>query len=661
MPRQKLSKKLVSVQPLCLCVPVVNFTDGILKHRETETQRLHRDKLFGVTRIARRVSAALFIIICIATSSFGQNDLRHFITRAGDKLMEGNKEYRFISFNIPNLHLVEDNMAFTAINEWRFPDEFEITDALTTIEHMGGRVARSYVISICRKSGPNAIPCHVKRPGEFNEEAFRALDKVLEVANRVGVRIVVPLVDNWKWWGGIEQYAGYRDKSAVEFWTDPEIIDDFKKTVTFVINRRNTYTGVLYKDDKAILAWETGNELYSPYSWTREIASHIKSLDSNHLVWDGLYIGHKEVQSEALEDENIDIVSSHHYPENKGADQIVADIIRYRQQIDGKKVYIVGEFGFIPPDGVAKILNTIIANDVSGAMLWSLRYHNRDGGFYWHSEPASASLYNPYHYPGFPSGEGWNETATLKIMRAKAFAIQGMPVPSIEPPSPPTLLPIDSPAEISWQGSVGASSYDVERANKKNGSWRVVARVDDTWVRYRPLFTDTQVKTAVHYYYRLRARNVAGVSDPSNIVGPVITEERYTIDELVDFSHIFARQGNLSIESANARPYKEDPHRLKGADGDWIVYRSAGPLRSAKVLSFMEGEKGELEFYLSADGRNFNRMAPPRVSRFLADANPYGYNVPVMYELANTGRDRYLKIVFRRGAQISRIELRDGN
>jgi hypothetical protein len=88
--------------------------------------------------------------------------MRYFITRAGDKLMEGDKEYRFISFNIPNLHLVEDNMAFEATNEWRFPDEFEITDALNTIKAIGGRAARTYVISICKKNGPNPIPLSCK-------------------------------------------------------------------------------------------------------------------------------------------------------------------------------------------------------------------------------------------------------------------------------------------------------------------------------------------------------------------------------------------------------------------------------------------------------------------------------------------------------------------
>src|SRR6476660_3505120 len=107
----------------------------------------------------------ILLISVVCGSVYAQNDMRYFITRSGDKLMEGDNEYRFISFNIPSLHLVEDNMAFEATNEWRFPDEFEINDALTTIKAMGGRAARTYVIAICKKTGPNAIPCHVKRPG----------------------------------------------------------------------------------------------------------------------------------------------------------------------------------------------------------------------------------------------------------------------------------------------------------------------------------------------------------------------------------------------------------------------------------------------------------------------------------------------------------------
>ncbi len=588
-----------------------------------------------------------------------QDDMGQFITRSGNKLMEGDREYRFISFNIPNLHLVEDNMTFEATNEWRFPDEFEITDALETIKQMGGRVARTYVISICRKSGPNPIPCHVKKPGEFNEEAFRALDKVLEIANRTGVRVIIPFVDNWKWWGGAVQYAEYHDKPVEEFWTNPAIIDDFKQTVSFIVNRRNTYTGKLYKDDKAILAWETGNELYAPYSWTKQIAAHIKSLDSNHLIWDGFYIGNGKVQPEALEDPNIDIVSSHHYPtETTGAEKFVADIKRFKKEIGGKKVYIVGEFGFIPPAGIEQVLDTVISEGLSGAMIWSLRFHNRDGGFYWHSEPASASLYNPYHYPGFPSGAGWNETATLKVMRAKAFEIRGLKEPPMEIPRPPSLLPIQSNAHISWRGSVGASLYDVERATLPDGPWTMVGKdVDDTWVRYRPLFSDTQALPGEKFFYRVRAKNVAGSSEPSNVVGPVTVSARYLVDELLDVSKIFTFSGKFNLETANARPYKEDPHRLKGINGGALNYRVEEPLHSVVFLAFMDGEQKDLHFYVSTNNFRYKEVMP-KITRFENAGNFYGYKLPVKYVLDQIPpRSRYLRIVFTGDTQIGRVEL----
>jgi hypothetical protein len=602
------------------------------------------------------ISSILFV-----SAAYGQNDMSKFITRSGDKLMEGEKEYRFVSFNMPNLHLVEDNMSFEATNEWRFPNEFEIADALESIKQLGGRVTRIYPFSVCRRQGPNAIPCHVRGPGDFNEEAFRALDKVMETANRVGVRVIVPLVDNWWWWGGIREYADYRGKPQEAFWTDRQVIDDFKRTVSFILNRRNTHTGRLYKDDKAILAWETGNEISCPYSWTKEIAAYIKSLDSNHLVWDGLYLGHEPVQPESLADPNVDIVSSHHYPEGKGPDQMVEDITRFKTQIGDKKVYIVGEFGFVPLAGIEKVLDAVIKNGVVGALIWSLRFHNRDGGFYWHSEPSGLAIYKAYHYPGFASAGAYHETDLLRLMRAKAYEISGLTPPASEKPAPPVLLSITSAAEISWRGSVGASSYDVERATDPNGPWTIVGmNADDASVQYRPLFSDSYVEPGNTYYYRVRARNSAGVSSASNVVGPVRVEEYAITDELSDFSKVFGHGGGLSFETANPRQYKEDAHRLKGRAGSWIMYRSLKPLRSVTVLAFMEGEEKGFEFYVSNDGAGFVKVEP-KVGRFPNDINPYGYKLPVQYELRGFSSDyRILKIVFGTDAQISRVELRHG-
>jgi len=249
----------------------------------------------------------------IINNTLGQ--FSNFITRQDDKLFDGDKEYRFISFNIPNLHYLEDYLPFNGTNPWRLPDEFEIRDALTSIKQFGGKVARMYVLSVKKESDTPDIIRHVEGPGHFNEDAFKTLDKILQIANEVGVRVIIPFMDNWHWWGGPKEYAGFRGKERDEFWTDPELINDFKKTVEFTINRVNTFTGVPYKEDKAIMCWETGNELLAPFGWTKEIAAFIKNLDKNHLLMEGTIV--PDLTEEAIADTNLDIVSTHHYRNTK--------------------------------------------------------------------------------------------------------------------------------------------------------------------------------------------------------------------------------------------------------------------------------------------------------------------------------------------------------
>jgi mannan endo-1,4-beta-mannosidase len=39
--------------------------------------------------------------------------------------------------------------------------------------------------------------------------------------------------------------------------------EDFKHLVSFMLNRRNTVNGMLYREDPTILAWQLGNEFCS--------------------------------------------------------------------------------------------------------------------------------------------------------------------------------------------------------------------------------------------------------------------------------------------------------------------------------------------------------------------------------------------------------------
>jgi len=134
----------------------------------------------------------------------------------GDQLMEGGKPFRFISFNIPNLHLVEDNMAFTEENPWRLPDRFEIYDAWP---RSASRAGRSCEPMCCRSCGRTIRPgtSSRARTGQVQRGGFRTLDLVLKTANETGVRVIVPFVDNWVWWGGKAEYAAFRGKPAEAF------------------------------------------------------------------------------------------------------------------------------------------------------------------------------------------------------------------------------------------------------------------------------------------------------------------------------------------------------------------------------------------------------------------------------------------------------------
>jgi hypothetical protein len=587
------------------------------------------------------------ISLCAAETS-----LQHFITARGDQLLDGDQPFRFISWNIPNLLLVEDNFQFTETNAWRLPDQFEITDALATVRQMGGTVVRTYSISVVRDDNPPAQASHVLGPGKFNEAAFVVMDRALQVANEQGVRLVIPLVNNWPWMGGRAEYATFRGKGKNDFWTDPQLIADFEQTIKFVLTRTNTLTGVRYCDDKAVLCWETGNELDSPAAWTREISAYIKSLDHNHLIMDGNTSG---MRSGSLDIPDVDIVTTHHYSGGRGG--MAQTISNNAAQAKGKKIYVVGEFGFVNTAQMAAALQAIRDSSAAGGLLWSLRFRDRDGGFYWHSEPSGGNLFKAFHWPGSPVAAAYDEIALMAITRTNAFAIRGLPVPEIPIPAPPKLLPIADPGAISWQGSIGAATYTVERAPAASGPWTVAGKdIDESAAQYHPLFSDESAPKG-NWFYRIRAGNEAGVSEPSNIVGPVNVTQATFVDELADFTKTQSRNGNWKLADRSSRPVKEDAQRAAGNAGDALIYQLPNSVEDFHVFAFFPTNVADLKFSISADGQNFQEVKAGG-DNYYAGAGDYNYWQPVLYHAGKIGTGgKYLKIELTGETQIGRVEI----
>ncbi|CAH9115914.1 unnamed protein product [Cuscuta epithymum] len=173
----------------------------------------------------------------------------------------------------------------------------KVTEVLEAASAVGLTVCRSWAFS--DGSQYNALQTS---PGVYDEHVFRGLDFAISEARKYGVRLILSFVNNWYDFGGKAQYANWARDSGVQvdsedsFYTHPVLIGYFKNHIKKIVTRINTITGVAYKDDPTIMAWELMNEprCQEDYSgktvngWVQEVASYVKSLDKNHLLEIGM-------------------------------------------------------------------------------------------------------------------------------------------------------------------------------------------------------------------------------------------------------------------------------------------------------------------------------------------------------------------------------------
>lgn len=592
---------------------------------------------------------------------------RDFITRSGGKLMDGDREFRFMGANMPGLVLPYD-FTLRIPERMGLPTAWEQEDAFRTLDQMNLRAVRLWNLPM-RGPKEKAQPWHyVLGPGEFNEGAFACLDRVMALANRYRVRVIVDFTAGYgDYLGGVGTYAEHRGKKRAEFFTDPQLKEDYRATVRHVIGRRNSVTGIPYREDKAVLAWQFGNEIQeAPEAWVSEMAAFIKGLDPNHLVMD---TRHRNVPNPGKVDPNIDIYTRHYY-DSYGKGDAAAAVRRDLEALKGQRPFIVGEYGpYIGKpsdteavlDGHRRLLDAVIGSGASGAMLWSMYFHHEGGGFYWHQIFTFPSVWS-FHWPGFPSAGAQKEREILSDLRGAAFRIQGRPVEPVPAPDPPELIAPGDVALLSWRGSTGASGYDVERAPSKEGPWTRIGRdVSDADVAYRPLFNDGSVRAGETWYYRAVARNASGESKPSNVAGPVKIRTAFLVDEFMDFSRVHAKSEGLGLSNTYNAMYAEYLFRGKGEAGDWVVYRTPGAMASFKACFWFRGEPADPAFQGSADGVAWSGLTPKR--RGQAFPSPPGgaakgeRRTLVEYEGEVPPGSVFLKILWNGPAEVDRVEI----
>jgi mannan endo-1,4-beta-mannosidase len=462
------------------------------------------------------------------------------IVRKGDMLYEGDKPFRFMSFATPNIQQNESQLIPDMSN--RFPDEYEVRDILSQLQRIGGRATRTFSLSVF--SPEDNLPVYIQGKRDYNEEAFKCLDRILAYANEYDVRIIVPFIASQKFYGirGVDEFAALSGKTQTgAFWTDPEVKDDFKHFLNFILNRVNTISGIAYKDDPSVLAWQFGNEFGSYYGdrglpgkvwspiileWCNEMAVYIKSIDPNHLLIEAGGVDRQAM----IDNPNIDVISDHLYEYWSGMGTQLSPIAKHAmEQCRGKKPLMITEFGLGTTENLRELMKTIREEGIVGGLMWSIRGHRRDGGWYYHNE--GGTLVNSFHVPGFAVGRNYEEQRVLDLVRKEAYLIRGEEVPPVMLPAPAPVL-MQKGDGFTWRGATGAAHYVIERAESETGQWTVLATglhdavVEDVKT-FEPsaaasepliLYYDELKENDRTYFYRIKGVNSAGESDYSNVL-----------------------------------------------------------------------------------------------------------------------------------------------
>ncbi|WP_189330098.1 cellulase family glycosylhydrolase [Actinoplanes ianthinogenes] len=495
-----------------------------------------------------------------AVPSAAQASTRSFVTRDGAQLRLNGKPFRFAGTNIYWLGLDEN------VGGIDYPTYFRIRDAIDTAKGMGMTVIRSHMLV---SSGDPKTLLPSKEAG-YNDAAFATIDYAIAYAGKAGLRLILPLTDNWAYYhGGHADFTKPYGLPESAFYTDPRVIADYQAYVWHVMQHVNPYTGKRYIDDPTIMAWELGNELegMTP-EWITTNAATFSGWAPRQLIAAGRRF---DIDPDTLAAPDVDIVDVHYYPPTAARVRADAGTIAA-----AGKVYIAGEYASNAAGSA--LLDPLVADpNVTGMLSWSLFGHGDRNGFVQHDDGFS------FHYPG----DDARMIAANQAQIAYAKAL-GASVPA-RPAGTPLITAIDKRGGLNvlrWRGAAGADGYRVERAPTPLGPWKpahsgLLSDNDTPW---------TDLTRPGNAWYRVVT---AGIKSEPLFAG---ASETVLVDPLESFGLTSGHAG------ADIRP--DGGH---GGDKAWMSWAVAGLRRVRFDVS--GGRHHDLAVQVSSDGTAWRTVA----------------------------------------------------
>ena len=350
-------------------------------------------------------AAVLFFVLSPIT---GDSPAVEFVRQSRGRFVIGGKPFRFVGANVAVMYRDEDRQL--------------MPETLKQAAAAGMSVIRVWASG---EGGPNDIkpmadfadwPRHHPfrfTPDQWNEEAFVHLDNVIAEAAKNNLYVQLCLTNWWRDTGGVTQYLrwagindaaddtqpfGINNERAILFYTNPETRRLYRQHLHRLATRRNSVTGILYRDDPRIFGWELMNEAQAitgrwseRRSWFAEMSAYLKSLDPNHMIAPGDW-GFRSAaeRREWLLDHalpTIDYCDVHLYP-RPDHDLFVESPGRLKEFIDNRvaaafsisKPLVFGEFGIggegynnvSEPEWFKAFFDANLRAGSAGAMFWIL-------------------------------------------------------------------------------------------------------------------------------------------------------------------------------------------------------------------------------------------------------------------------------------------------
>jgi len=404
-----------------------------------------------------------------------------------DNIMIGGKEKKnftnlnkgFVKKKNANFELNNVPYRFAGANTYYlfYKSHYMIDDVLQTAKRNNVKVIRTWGFSDGKAkyakdndnntANGNEGSSFQPEPELYYEPTFVNFDYIIKAAGEAGIRLIIPLINYWSdidfetdrinSYGGMGQYLEwcsidpeYKNGEIINkdiFYSNECTKNLYKSYVNHFINRVNSLTGIPYKDDPTILAWELSNELRGNYynqeycqnneiyNWIKEMSSFVKSIDPNHLLGigdegflnqsnsrDDLYNGSFGVDWEKnLSIQSIDFGTVHLYPEAwerdyEWANSWIKDHIKIAQKHE--QPVIIEEFGVNNQEvrnevyqQWANLFENFLGIGVDGDLVWMLG--GKVNGF----NEENYSIGDFPYYPDYDKYTFWEPSKTMNVIK----------------------------------------------------------------------------------------------------------------------------------------------------------------------------------------------------------------------------------------------------